>query len=106
MLLNIAHICAILCGNISVLSYRERFGIIMWNEYEKILYKQAVIQEVYESQKFRRAVLGAVIIAADECGYKRTKKLDLVHWASEALANKTIEELDSCYMEYARNGFK
>lgn len=75
-------------------------------EYEKLLYKQEVIKEVYESPQFRRVVLGAVIAAADECGYKRTKKLDLVHWASESLANKMIDELEGLYIAYARNDFK
>ena len=75
-------------------------------EYEKLQYKEEVKKEVYKSHQFRCVVLGAVIAAADECGYKRTRKLDLVHWASEALANKTMDELEELYNEYVRNDFK
>lgn len=64
------------------------------------------MEEIYRSPQFRRVVLGAVLAAADECGYKRTKKLDLFYWASESLDNKTVAELEELYNEYARNGFK
>ena len=60
----------------------------------------------YESPKFRRVVLGAILSAADGCGYRGTRKLDLIYWASETLDNKTIDELENLYNEYARNDFK
>ena len=61
---------------------------------------------VYGSPQFRRVILGAVLAAADECGYRRTRKLELVYWASELLDTKTIDELEIIYNDYARNDFK
>lgn len=64
------------------------------------------MEEIYRSPQFRRVVLGAVLVAADECGFRKTKKLDLFYWASESLDNKTVAELEEIYNEYARNDFK
>ena len=61
---------------------------------------------VYGSPQFRRVVLGLVLATAVECGYKGMRKLELVHWASESLDNKTIDELENLYNDYARNDFK
>ena len=76
------------------------------SEYEKIIYKQSVEKEVYKSQQFRKVVLGTILAAADECGYRDSKKIELLYWCQEALDNKTIEELENVYTEYARNNFK
>lgn len=61
---------------------------------------------VYGSPQFRRVVLGLVLATAEECGYKGMRKLELVHWASESLDNKTMDELENLYDIYARNDFK
>ena len=61
---------------------------------------------IYGSPQFRRVVLGLVLATAEECGYKGMRKLELVHWASESLDNKTIDELENLYNDYARNDFK
>lgn len=75
-------------------------------EHEKILYKQEVMKEVYESEQFRRVVLGAVLAAADGSIYRNSKKIELLYFAQEALDNKTVAELEEIYNEYARNDFK
>ena len=60
----------------------------------------------YGSPQFRRVALGIVLASIEECGYKGFRKLELVHWASEALATKTIDELEDLYNNYAKNNFK
>ena len=60
----------------------------------------------YSSPQFRRVVLGIVLASAEECGYKGLRKLELVHWASESLDNKSIKEYEKLYNDYAENHFK
>lgn len=60
----------------------------------------------YGSPQFRRVILGAVLAAANECGYKKTKKLELLYWVSQTLDNKTMDELERLYSDYVINDFK
>ena len=64
------------------------------------------MEEIYESPKFRRVVLGAILAAANECGYRGTRKVELIYWCSKMLDNKNIDELESLYLDYVSNGFK
>ena len=64
------------------------------------------MEEIYGSPQFRRVVLGAVLDAANECGYRNSRKIELLHWCSEALDNKTMDELEKLYSDYVRNDFK
>ena len=75
-------------------------------EHEKILYKQEVAKEVYESEQFRRVVLGVLLAAMDGSIYRNSKKIELLYFAQEALDNKTVVELEEIYDEYVSNDFK
>lgn len=75
-------------------------------EYEKLQYKQEVMKEVYESEQFRRVVLGVLLAAADGSIYRNSKKIELLYFVQEVLDNMTVAELEEVYNEYARNDFK
>lgn len=64
------------------------------------------MEEIYTDSQFRRVVLGAVLATANECGYRNSKKVELLYWCSEILDSKTIDELEKIYTDYARNDFK
>ena len=64
------------------------------------------MKEIYGSPQFRRIVLGAVLASANECGYRNSKKIELLYWCSEALDNRKIDELESLYNDYVSNNFK
>lgn len=76
------------------------------SEYEKLMYKKSVEKEVYESEQFRRVVLGVLLAAMDGSIYRNSKKIELLYFAQEALDNKTVAELEEIYDEYVRNDFK
>ena len=73
---------------------------------EEYCMKQYRMEEFYGSPRFRRVVLGAILNAANECGYRNSRKIELLHWCSEALDNKTMDELEQLYSDYVRNDFK
>ena len=58
------------------------------------------MEGIYENARFRRIVLGAVLAGAIECGYRDFRKVELLYWCSEALDNKTKEELENLYLDY------
>ena len=62
------------------------------------------MEEIYGSPQFRRIVLGAILAGANECGYRNSRKVELLYWCSEVLDNKTIEELEKLYLDYIING--
>jgi len=61
------------------------------------------MEAIYEKLQFRRAVLGVVLAAANECGYRDSRKVELLYWCSEVLDNRTIEELESLYLNFIFN---
>lgn len=62
------------------------------------------MEEIYGSPQFRRIVLGAILASANECGYRNSRKVELLYWCSEVLDNKTIDELEKLYLDYIING--
>jgi hypothetical protein len=106
--LNIAHKRAILyVETYQLIVFGKVWGIMYFeSEYEKLMYKKSVEKEVYESEQFRRVVLGVLLVAMDGSIYRNSKKIELLYFAQEALDSMTVAELEEIYNEYARNDFK